>query len=245
MNLADDLLSAASWAQSQADVAVDPAFLRPHQALQAAAQGLARAWSGSWSPGLARLYDRQLRALPLSLRLPAGAAAAQPSPELLMRCKVWTPQQIRQVIRALAGQADTVALEAASARAAACLEDMRACFQASLWHMAGTRGRGSELAALAFAARHIKAPDTMAILETLRPAPATRRQASFGEARFEGPPPHLAELAALEGLLSPFQALRQFAKLMRCAAECVQVPPRQRPALTPHLLARRVENCRA
>lgn len=243
------LRAAALEAEHGAAVGTRPPFRRRHLDLQAAARSLGRAWCGSWLPGMANLYERKLHALPPPLRLPVGDASALPSAELLGRCRVWTLHQIRGVVRTMANQPDTSELEAQVALAQRRLIQARSDFQSLTRRLdevsdasPGTSGKVAPMDELWRAARRIQVPDSRAIIDSWRP-PCTRQlRPGSGDLLFDAAPPHLAELASLEAMLSPFEALRQYANLMRCAAD--HVPSRYSRlshALAPHWVARRVE----
>ncbi len=239
MNITQDLRVAAHWVGAEGKVALGPSFAAPHQALCLAAQSLSTAWSGSWLPGYANLYDRHLHALPLAARLAPVTPPARPPTMLLQRCRVWTQAQVREAVRTMANRSDVSRPEALSAQAADKLDEALVCFHALLGRVMAVHGRSKEFTVLLTAAKQIMPPDREAIIDSWRPVPQRRPFAA--PVVFEAPPPHIAELAGLEALLGPFEALRVLANLMRYAAERLETPAPWCPALTPHTLARRLE----
>ncbi len=231
---ADELRSAAGSAAAAAAVGWRPAFQRPWQSLRDAALSLTPAWSGSWLPGYANLYERRLHALPRALGLPTDAARVRPAPALFERCRVWTPQQVHDVICQMARQqpADVDALVEMSTVALRQLDDARLRFDA----LVGRHHAGPDIASLREAADAIRTRNRWDLIDAWRPAYADRSVAR--ELLFEGPPAHIAELAALEALTSPFVALRQFADLMLNAARCVDASAGWRDTLSVQALAR-------
>lgn len=213
MGIVADLRHAAEWLAEAANEGMKPERANPYRQLRAAAVDVGRAWCGSWLPRFSAFYDRDLLALPLHLRVQAAASRDRLPPALELSCCSWTDQQIQQAIRSRAGHPDESALREGAAAATSVLNDAFVAAVAALECAAAERPGDPRLASHLLAIRQIETTDAAIFVERCRPVSADLQDAASAK-----PPPHLAELARLEALHSPFEALRQVASLMRSAA---------------------------
>lgn len=236
MAMESDLRQAALWVSAAADLAARPSFTGPYHALRRAAEALGTAWCGSWLPQFAHLYDRELKALPVGLRLRAsGGGETLPAP-VQDRCRSWTAQEIRAAALRRAGCDNDWALQDAALGASVSLNEALLSLLAPLECALAERPHDARLRQLAAAAEELAVPDKFALIEAWRP-----RYSRLHCARTQGlqaPPPHIELLASLDALLSPFDGLRRVAALMLAAAEHLQATaaaasPPPRPAATP------------
>lgn len=213
MGIATDLRHAAEWLAAAANEGMKPERVNPYRQLRAAAVEVGRAWCGSWLPNFSAYYDRDLLALPLHLRVEAAASPDRLPPALELSCCRWTQQQIVQAIRSRAGQPDDSGLREASAAATSMLNDAFVAAVAALECATAERPADPRLASHLLAVRQIEITDAAIFVERCRPVLTHLQGAASAD-----PPPHIVELARLEALYSPFEALRQVASLMRSAA---------------------------
>lgn len=223
MAIESDLRHAALWVSDAAQEAADRGFATPHDALRLAAAQLHAAWSGSWLPHLANLYERDLTPLAPGLSL-EGSGGSEHFPALAhTRCRPWAAQEIQAAVFIRAGGYNDLPLRRSAQAALLRFNDALLSLMAPLECAVKQRPWDTGLSQYVQIAHQLVVIDKFSLIEAWRP-PYSRLHCMHTR-RFHVVPPHIEVLASLDAMLSPFEGLRQIAALMRAAADHLEAPP--------------------